>query len=218
MVTLLLGLLPLALAATASPVMLTEQAVILAGPGGRRAAWAYAAGTVMLLGVLVVLVVTAGQSLSLPQAPRLSASLDLVVGAGLVALAALLRAGRRLRPARPPRERRDLSPGRAAGFGAFSMATNVTSLALVVPAAKDIAASREPLVVCVVAGVLLVAVVCLPAWAPVALTEISPARAGRVLARLHDLIDAHGRTLVTVLVAAGGAYLVVRGVVRLLGV
>jgi len=211
-VTLLLGLLPLALAAAVSPVMLTEQAVLLSGPGGRRAAWSYAAGTASVLGVLVAVVVTVGQSLSLPQAPRLSASLDLLVGAALVGLAALLRAGRRTRPARPTKNR---SPLGAYGFGVFSMATNVTSLALVVPAAKQIAASRQPDLVVAVAAALLVVVVCLPAWAPVALTAVDPARASRVLARLRDLIDRHGRTLVVALVAAGGVYLLLKGVVRL---
>lgn len=193
--------------------MLTEQAVILGAPGGRRAAWSYAAGTALVLGLLVALVVAVGQTLSLPQAPRLSASLDLVVGAVVVGFALALRAGRR-RP-RPPRKRRDLSQVGALGFGAFSMATNVTSLALVVPAAKDIAGSRQSDLVCLVAAVLLVAVVCLPAWAPVALTSVAPGPAGRVLDRLHRLIDAHGRTLVVTLVAGGGAYLLLRGVLRL---
>lgn len=214
MVTLLLGLLPLALAAAVSPVMVTEQAVILGAPGGRRAAWSYAAGTASVLGLVVAVVVSVGQSLSLPQAPRLSASLDLLVGAVLVALAALLRLGHRHPPR--PRRWRDLSPVGALGFGAFSMATNVTSLALVVPAAKDIAASRQPDLVVVVAAVLLVVVVCLPAWAPVALTAVAPGPAGRVLDRLHAVIERHGRTLVVALVAAGGGYLLLRGVVRLL--
>lgn len=215
MVTLLLGLLPLALAAAVSPVMLTEQAVVLGAPGGRRAAWAYAAGTALVVGLVVAAVVSLGQSLSLPLAPRLSASLDLAVGAALLAFAALLRVGHR--HTREPRRRRDLSPLRALGFGAFSMGTNVTSLALVVPAAKDIAASQQSDPVCAVAAVLLVTVVCLPAWAPVALTMLAPGPAERLLTRLHNLIDQHGRTLVMALVTGGGLYLVLRGLLRLAG-
>ncbi|WP_030483508.1 GAP family protein [Nocardioides aequoreus] len=215
MLHLLAVVLPLALAAAVSPVMLTEQAVILAAPGGRRLAWRYAAGTAVVLSALVGVVVTAGQSLSLPQAPRLNASLDLAVGAALLLLALVLWRLQRERPprAKPPRER--MSPSRAFGFGAFSMATNVTSLALVVPAAKEIASSDLATASCVVAAVLLVGVVCLPAWGPVAATALAPAVAERVLTRLHDLIDQHGRTLVVLLVAAAGTFLVVRGVVRL---
>src|SRR4249919_1312962 len=46
---LLLVLVPLGLAAGVSPVMLTEQTVLLAGPGGTRTGWAYAAGTATVL-------------------------------------------------------------------------------------------------------------------------------------------------------------------------
>lgn len=64
---LLAVLLPLALAAAVSPVRITEQAVILAAPDGRRPASSYAAGTAVVLSVLVGVLVTAGLSLSLPQ-------------------------------------------------------------------------------------------------------------------------------------------------------
>ncbi len=215
MLHLLAVVLPLALAAAVSPVMLTEQAVILAAPGGRRLAWRYAAGTAVVLAVLVGVLVTAGQSFSLPQAPRLNDSLDLVVGGVLLVLALVLRRWQHHRPAREKPSQTHMSPSRALGFGAFSMATNVTSLALVVPAAKEIASSDLATAWCVVAAVLLVGVVCLPAWGPVAATALAPAVAERVLTRLHDLIDQHGRTLVVLLVAAAGTFLVVRGVVRL---
>lgn len=215
MLHLLVVLLPLALAAAVSPVMLTEQAVILSAPDGRRPAWLYAAGTAAVLSALVGVVVTAGQSLSLPQAPRLDASLDLVVGLVLLALALVLWGWKRDRPARAKPPRDEMSLSRAFGFGAVSMATNVTSLALVVPAAKEIASSDLALGWCVVAAALLVAVVCLPAWAPVAATALAPAVAERLLTRLHDLIDQHGRALVVLLVAGAGTFLVLRGVVRL---
>ncbi len=215
MLHLLAVVLPLALAAAVSPVMLTEQAVVLAAPDGRRPAWTYAAGTAAVLSVVVGIVVTAGQSLSLPRAPTLSASLDVVVGGALLALALVLWWWKRDRVARARPPHAHLTPSRAFGFGAFSMATNVTSLALVVPAAKEIASSDLSALSCVLAAGLLVTVVCLPAWVPVAATSLAPAVAGRLLTRLHDLIDRHGRTLVIVLVAGAGAFLLLRGALHL---
>ena len=217
MLHLLAVVLPLALAAAVSPVMLTEQAVVLAAPDGRRPAWMYAAGTAAVLSVVVGVVVTAGQSLSLPRAPTLSASLDVVVGGALLALALVLWWWKRDRVARAKPPHAHMTPSRAFGFGAFSMATNVTSLALVVPAAKEIASSDLAIGWCVVAAALLVVVVCLPAWAPVAATALAPAVAEGLLAGLHNLIDQHGRSLVVLLVAGAGAFFVLRGVVRLTG-
>ena len=51
MLHLLVVLVPLGLAASVSPVMLTEQTVLLAGPQGRRTGFLYAAGTGVVLAV-----------------------------------------------------------------------------------------------------------------------------------------------------------------------
>src|SRR6478735_11324695 len=97
---------PLGLAGAISPVMLTEQTVLLAGPAGGRAAVRYAAGVVFTTLVIVVAIVLFGRALSLPTEPHLDATLDLVLGLILVNVAVLvLVAGRR----------RGRSPSRTSG-------------------------------------------------------------------------------------------------------
>lgn len=216
MLHLLLVLVPLGLAASVSPVMLTEQTVLLAVPGGRRAGLLYAAGAATVLVLLVAAVLVMGRSLSLPTAPHLDATLDLVVGGALVALALAVH----LVPARDrqPSRRgstRQLGPAAALGFGVFSMGTNVTTLALVVPAAKEIAAASVPTWGRLLASALLVALACLPAWGPVLLVAAAPTAAGRFLGRVEDLLHRRGRLLAVLLVGGAGLFLVGRGVIRL---
>jgi len=214
---LLLVLVPLALASSVSPVMLTEQTVLLAGPQGRRSGQLYAVGTATVLLVLVGGIVVLGQSLSLPATPHLNASLDLVVGALLLVLAMALRVWHPRNHSTERRARERMSPPAAYAFGVFSMATNVTTLALVVPAAKEIAASELAAWEGVVAAALLVAAACVPAWGPVALVAGAPDTADVLLGRVATLIQRHGRLMVVLLVAAAGTFLVVRGIVRLAG-
>lgn len=215
MLHLLLVLVPLGLAASVSPVMLTEQTVLLAVPGGRRAGLLYAAGAATVLVLLVAAVLVMGRSLSLPTAPHLDATLDLVVGGALVALALAVHLfpARERQPAR--RGTRQLGPAAALGFGVFSMGTNVTTLALVVPAAKEIAAASVPTWGRLLASALLVALACLPAWGPVLLVAAAPTAAGRFLGRVEDLLHRRGRLIAVLLVGGAGVFLVGRGVIRL---
>lgn len=217
MLHLLVVLVPLGLAAAVSPVMLTEQTVLMAGPHGRRTGLSYAAGTAAVLVVLVGAVLLLGRSIALPRAPRLDASLDLTIGGLLLVLAAVVARWHR-HPGHQEVRRHSpagLAPPAAFAFGLFSMATNVTTLALVVPAAKEIAAEGLPAWESLVAALALVALAALPAWAPVALVAAAPEAAHRLLEALQRVIRRHGRTLVVVLIAAVGAFLVVRGIVRL---
>lgn len=215
MVHLLLVLVPLGLAAGVSPVMLTEQTVLLAGPGGVRSGFAYAAGTATVLVGVVGVVLFAGYSVALPSAPRLDATLDLLIGGTLLALAAVVGFVRPQRHRERSHPHSPLTPPTAFAFGLFSMATNLTTLALVVPAAKEIAAAGLPVWDSLPAAVLLVALACLPAWAPVALDASAPTTAHRLLDRLQRAIQRHGRTLVAWLITAAGLFLVARGIVRL---
>ena len=194
---------PLGIAGAFSPVMLTEQTVILAGPDGRRAAARYAAGATLILLVFTTLLVLFGRGISLPQEPHLDATLDLIFGAVLLGLALLLRLGRPPK-SKPHQPRRQLGRRAALAFGVISMATNVTTLALAVPAAKEIAASDLGLAS---RGVLVVALVMLastPAWSPLALTQLVPGPAERGLRAFADLIERRGRVLTVLCVAAFG--------------
>ena len=207
---------PLGLAGALSPVMLTEQTVLLAGPDGRRVASRYAAGAALALALFAGVLVLFGRSISLPQEPHLDATLDLVLGTLLLALAAVVRRSR-------PHERRshparaELSPRAALAFGVAAMATNVTTLALAVPAAKEIAASDLAAPGRALAVIVLVVLASAPAWVPVALAEVAPGPAERGLRAVADLISRRGRLLTVWLLAVFGLLLDLRGVLRLLG-
>lgn len=205
---------PLGLAGAVSPVMLTEQTVLLSRPDGRRAAALYAAGAALTLLIFTSIIVAFGRAITLPKEPHLNATLDLVLGGVLLALAVVLRL-RRPREPKARAARRELGGSAALAFGVVSMATNVTTLALVTPAAKEIAASDLGLTGRAVLVVALVALASTPAWSPVALTEVAPGPAERGLRAFAGLIMRHGRLLTVVCLAAFGALLVLRGIIRL---
>jgi len=147
-----------------------------------------------------------------------AATIDLAIGGLLLALAVVVARWPRWHPARQQEHRRSpahLTPPAAFAFGLFSMATNVTTLALVVPAAKEIAAESVPAWGTVVAATILVALATLPAWAPVALAATAPGTAHRLLDALQQAIHRHGRLIVAGVITAAGLFLVVRGIVRL---
>jgi hypothetical protein len=212
---MLLVLLPIGLAAAISPVMLTEQTLLLAGPGGRRTAGAYALGAGATLLVVVLVLILFGRAAALPDDPALVAVGDVVIGAALVGVAAAVHlhrtAHRRPAPA-PPR----LGPGRALGFGVFSMATNFTTLALIVPGARIIAAEDGPDYVHAVGVIVLVGLAAIPAWVPIALTSVAPGPASRALGVPARLITRHGRTLAVLALLGIGAVLLAHGLASLI--
>jgi hypothetical protein len=214
-------ILPLGLGGAVSPVLLTEQTLLLAGPDGRRAGVRFTAGVVLTLLLVVGAVLVFGAAVSLPSEPRLDASLDLALGVGLLGLAALVDLWRRRssRPGHPDGERRhDSTRFRAAfPFGVFSMATNFTTLALVVPAAKEISSADLNIAEKTVLVGLLVALASSPAWVPVALVRVAPGPGRHILDITESLIARYGRVAVVVLLGAAGLFFVGRGLIRLIG-
>ncbi|MBM9460853.1 GAP family protein [Nocardioides sp. zg-536] len=210
-------MMPLALAGGVSPVMFTEQTVLLAGRNGRRVAGSYALGVGATALVILSALVFFGRSIALPEQPRLSASLDVFLGCALVLIAAVLHY-RRPRTKDPASSRpRGFGPVHALGFGVFSMATNFTTLAVMVPIAKEIATSQLGLIGRLVVLGIVVVLAALPAWLPIAMTQVAPAVTRRVLAVLTHLIETRSRQATVLLLAAVGLFLVGRGVVRLVG-
>ncbi len=200
---------PLGLAAALSPMMLTEQAVLLAGPDGRRSAGRYALGTAVVTAVYLGVLVLWGHAISLPKRPTLSASMDIVAGAVLVLLAVAIH---RRHPATAEKPARSaMGPRAAFGFGVFSMATNFTSLAVLLPAAKDVAADVTNVVGRIVFIAILIVLATMPAWIPLAATGIAPGVAQRGLDRLSTLISRYGRSAAVVLIATLGVVLIARG-------
>lgn len=215
MLKLLLFVIPLGLAGAISPVLLTEQTVVLSGPDGRRTAKAFAAGAMLTLFAFVAALVLFGSSIELPKTPHLNATLDIVIGVLLIALALFLHL-------RSPKEKADkpargaMNPRAAYLFGTVSMATNFTTLALIIPASKEIAASGVELGGRAVAAVVLVVLASIPVWLPLALTALAPGPALRGLDAFGALIQRSGRLATVILVALVGAFMVVRGAARLM--
>jgi len=184
----------------------------------------YAAGVVLTTFVVVVAIVLFGRAISLPTEPHLDATLDLVFGLVLVNLAGLVLVSGRRRgksPSRKGSDDRGASGSRRARaafpFGVFAMATNVTTLALIAPAAKEISKADIEIAAEAVLVLVLVSLVSIPAWVPLALTRVAPGPGQRVLAALRDQIAGRGRGFIVGLLSAAGLFFVVRGLIRLLG-
>jgi len=212
-------ILPYGLIAALSPMMFTEQTLILASRSGKRYATAYAIGAVLtLLGFAFGLVLFGRAIIELPDNPELTAWLDLAIGAVMLVAAAVIHL-RRDRPPRPATNRSMPSGDRLTvaffAFGVFSMLTNFKAVALMIPAAKAIATRAEILPERVVLTVAIVMIASIPAWLPPALTVIAPGSASRMLDAIKGFLARHGRRLLLALLLLAGTALVVRGAVFL---
>ena len=118
MLAALAVVIPLGLGGAISPVMLTEQTVLLAGPAGVRAGVRYALGVVCTTLSFVVAIVLFGHAISLPTEPHLDATLDIVLGVVLIIVAGLVHiSGRRRAGHRVPRMSRSTVPADRARVG-----------------------------------------------------------------------------------------------------
>ncbi|MTB88845.1 GAP family protein [Aeromicrobium senzhongii] len=217
MLSVLALVIPLSLVGAVSPVMMTEQTVLLSGRNGRRIAGCYALGVGGTLLVLLSALVLFGRSIALPEEPRLSASLDVGLGVLLLLIAAVLRYRRPRTPKPKKSHDRGLGPSAALGFGVFSMATNFTTLAVMVPVAKEIAASHIDVLERLIVVAIVTVLGAVPAWLPLAMTLVAPQPTRRLLQALSDFIDAKGRLVTVLILTAGGLFLVGRGIVHMLG-
>ena len=223
MLAALAVVIPLGLGGAVSPVMLTEQSVLLAGPDGGRAAVRYAAGVVLTTFVIVVAFVLFGRAISLPTEPHLDATLDLVLGLVLVNVAVLVLISGRRQGGSPSqggddRSASGLRQARAAfPFGVFAMATNITTLALIAPAAKEISRADVGIAAEAVLVLVLVGLVSMPAWVPLVLTRVAPGPSQRGLGAVRDLIARRSRAVAVGLLSAAGLFFIGRGLIRLLG-
>ena len=211
-------ILPLGLGGSVSPVMLTEQTVLLAGPDGRRAGTHFAAGAALVLVVVVLAVLLFGAAISLPGEPRLDATLDVALGVLLLLLAGAGYIWVRSHPPAADDQRAPSDSRRSQAafpFGAFSMATNFTTLALVLPAAKEIASADLEFFEKAVLALVLVGLASAPAWVPVALTRAAPGPGKRILDTLGRLIARYGRQAVVAVLGIAGLFFLVRGAIRL---
>jgi threonine/homoserine/homoserine lactone efflux protein len=207
---LLAQVLPLAVGAAVSPVVLVLQVRTLAGPRPRRNGVVFAAGAAVPLLVAAVVVLTIGRAIELPkESAETKAVIDLVLGAFLVLLGlrAVLRPPvDRVKPATAPAHQR-----RPFMLGMVAMLTNFTTLALFVPAMKLLAAGDISTEDRVLAAVLVFLITLAPALVPLGLASISPEATTRVLGELGQWMHRHRRALEIGLGFGFGAYLLLKG-------
>lgn len=220
MSNLLVHVLPLALGAMVSPVVLTVAILILGGrahPVGR--AWAFAAGNIaVLIGVGIVYFGGTKVTPDASSSTTVSMIVDIVLGILLVLLG-IRSLVHHPAPKQPkPDDASDGQPVRAELprfflLGTATMITNFSTLVLYIAAVKDIARSSAatPGRIAVLAIVILIASI--PAWLPVALTVVFPNLAGRVLGAINGFVQHHTKAISSVISFGFGAYLLMKGIV-----
>jgi hypothetical protein len=220
---LLGNVLPLALGAAMSPTLAALVIAVLArGEDAVRRGVALTIGAAVPLVVIATVVLatmhTAGAAAPGPKHRTIDGAIDLVFGVLLAALAY-----RTLQPTATPQERQAArterasgGPGRYVALGAGVMFVNVSTLAMFVPAVKDIGRAQGVGTVGEVAAVAILSVIVLiPAWLPVALRVAFPARAQRILRPAGRWMHDHQRAVGGWVSAVFAAYLVIRGVLEL---
>lgn len=217
MTTLLAEVLPLALGAALSPALFVAAVVLLSDPvRPRRRAGSFTAGAAVPLAVigaagLVLFHRARGQGHF-----RVSPVVDLVFGALLLLLAVRTA----LRPAvgtshRHPRHA-VTSTRACALLGAGLMAVNFSSLALFVPAVKEIAlADSVSTADQVVVLAIVVVLALLAVLVPLGLYLIAPAQAQALLTPMLAAAKRHTRAIGMVICLVFGVYLAIKGAARL---
>ncbi|UUY04899.1 GAP family protein [Svornostia abyssi] len=219
---LLATVLPLALGAAVSPTLAALVIAVLAsGDDPVRRGVALTAGAAVPLVVIAAVVLltmhAAGAAEPGPKHRTLDGVIDLVFGVLLAAVA-----WRALQPTPTPQEQQAAravdAPGGTARYVALGvgiMLVNFSTLALFVPAMKDIARAGVPVGQEIAAVVVVLVIVLIPAWVPVALRVAFPDRTARVLRPLGRWMHDNQRALGGWVSAAFAAYLVLRGVLEL---
>ena len=211
MTALPFDVLPLALGAAVSPLLLVGQMRTLTAPGsGVKQSWAYAAGSVLVVGGWAL--VGLGSGGSLPDRPAagadpVSAGLHLVLAAVLLAIG--FRSLHRDGATEPPAPA-GASLARCFAMGVALMAGNLTSLVLYLPAVQDLARSG------LAAMVLLVSLITLaPSLLPPVLLLLTGAWGRARLGQLCGWTLVHQGQINAGLCFVFAAYLGRSGVARL---
>ncbi len=206
---------PLALGAAVSPVLLLLTLATLGGPRRLPRGAALAAGAALPLAALTVVALAIGIGGEHHLSKSAAAWVDL--GLGLVLWALGVRTA--LHGPAPPKERPkepSTSLGRSFALGLAGMSTNVTTIALYIPAMKIVAnsgvADADKVVVSVVCLVIAMTVVLLP----LTLAAVAPQASGRFLDALGHFMTTRRHAIQLVLTFGFGAYLLVRALSELL--
>lgn len=214
MSALLVKLIPLALGAALSPVILAAVVLILGSPVRPRlriAAFGAGALTVLVLvgiGGLLVFTHTVSRAAHRSEA---EAAVDLALGLVLLALAAraALRGPAPLRPAHSSSKRTGVAA--TLGLGVAMMATNLSTLVLFLGALKEIDAAKVGPGNEAVALTVLIAIAMTPIWLPITIYQVAPQSFQHILGRVGTFTKSHKRAISLAVFTAFGLYLLLKG-------
>jgi threonine/homoserine/homoserine lactone efflux protein len=213
--SLLLRVLPLALGAAVSPTVLTVIVLLLAGAKSRRDAVAFAIGTLAVsiaIGVAVLFLFNRALQHHHDTTGHRSAIIDIVLGGLLLALAVreLVAAPK----TKEPKAQRKLGIGASFALGAVVMVANFSSLVLYLAALKEIVRADVTTASELVVTAAFIAIMLLPVELPLLLTVVAPGSSERILATIGTTVKRHSHAITVVVLVVFGAYLVVKGVVK----
>lgn len=191
----LLGIVvPLAAGAAISPTTLALQLFVLSRKTAPLArAWAIAAGYALVL--LVEMAIAFAFAASAPggsSKPEAWLKLGCAVGLALLGVAALLR------PPKPRRARPETGApalGRYLLIGIVLMATNVTTVALYLPAMHHVGVSDVGPLAKALAAAIVLAITLIPAAVPPLAMTLAGDRAREALDRLSDFCSRHSQAI-----------------------
>lgn len=189
--------LPLALGAAVSPTLLTLQLLILSGTVRPRSrAWAFTGGVAAAIVVYLLVLTTVGKGLSLSSGSGSPTDRIIKIAAAALLILLGLRALFRKsaggpRPSRIAGRLKDARWRFFFGLGLLGMASNFSSLVLIVPAVHEISESKVP----GLAQGLLLAMLFFFTLAPVLLPALAVSllgpRADRVLGAMNTFTKTH---------------------------
>lgn len=215
---LITHILPLAAGAAISPTILTLSVLILSGPHGKGR---QAIFTVVNVGLMTAIAIFGTKALSHVAAHKgggsHAATEGIYVTLGIVLV--LLAIREHFHPAKDTdKEDADnaakstgLAPARYASLGVIVTATNFTTMALFIPALREIAVSTDPKGDRLLAGAVLVTLATITAWLPLLATIVLPGPATKALASIHDFTTKYKHQIVEVVLIGFGAYMIIKG-------
>jgi hypothetical protein len=212
--------LPLAIGAGANPTILIANLVILGLPARRLArSTVFVLGNVVVLALFTVVVIgglfPTITFLNQGDDPT-EAAFDLVAAVALVALA-IREILHRPDPAAPKKQRR-MPQGPLPEFFVFGMvmmATNVSTLVIYFPAAKDISVATVSTGDKVLVTAVLFVIASAMVWAPTLFSAVAPTTSVRVLDRVKGFVTSRERLLTIAVLVLYAAYLTYRGLTRI---
>ncbi len=190
--------LPLALGAAVSPTLLTLQLMILAGAQSPlQRAWAMCAGAAAFLLAYMIVLATVARGLDLVTGAQNGFERGIKLLAAALLLLLGVRSVRRRHdpPKPPPRKLQEAGPGLFVGVGFTAMASNASSLVLVLPASHLTVTSGLPGDQKMLLLAMVFVITLLPVLLPVLATTLLGRRAAPGLARMNHVATTYSHQI-----------------------